>query len=81
MSTRRDSNSYLVSCLRFSVPIESWFSGEGTDMKKLRFNLEKMVGFFNRVKSGDVVKDLCRRHGFSDPTFYNWRSRDDVPRF
>jgi putative transposase len=22
-----------------------------------------------------VVKDLCRKHGFSDATFYNWRSR------
>ena len=21
------------------------------------------------------VRDLCRKHGFSDATFYNWRSR------
>jgi putative transposase len=21
------------------------------------------------------VKDLCRKHGFSDATFYKWRSR------
>lgn len=21
------------------------------------------------------VKELCRKHGFSDATFYNWRSR------
>jgi len=21
------------------------------------------------------VKDLCRKHGFSDAAFYNWRSR------
>jgi putative transposase len=44
-------------------------------MKKSRFSEEQIVGFLKQVESGVVVKDLCRKHGFSDATFYNWRSR------
>ena len=44
-------------------------------MKKSRFTEEQIVGFLKQVESGVVVKDLCRKHGFSDATFYNWRSR------
>ncbi len=44
-------------------------------MKKSRFTEEQIVGFLKQVEGGVVVKDLCRKHGFSDATFYNWRSR------
>jgi putative transposase len=27
------------------------------------------------VEGGVPVKELCRKHGFSDATFYSWRSK------
>ena len=44
-------------------------------MKKSRFTDEQIFGFLKQVEGGVPVKDLCRKHGFSDPTFYEWRSR------
>jgi transposase-like protein len=44
-------------------------------MKKSRFTDEQIIGFRKQVEGGLPVKDLCRRHGFSDATFYKWRSR------
>ena len=43
-------------------------------MKK-RFTDEQIIGFLKQVEIGVPVKELCRKHGFSDATFYNWRSR------
>lgn len=50
-------------------------------MKK-RFTEEQIIGFLREVDSGIAVKDLCRRHGFSEASYYLWRSKFsgmDVP--
>jgi len=44
------------------------------DVKK-RFTEEQIVGFLKEADSGVAVKDLCRRHGFSDASYYLWRSK------
>ncbi len=44
-------------------------------MKKLSFTDEQIIGFLRQVEGGVPVKDLCRKHGLSDATFYKWRSR------
>jgi putative transposase len=44
-------------------------------MKTSRFTDEQIIGFLKQAESGVVVKDLCRKHGFSDATFYKWRGR------
>jgi putative transposase len=44
-------------------------------MKKSRFTDEQIIGFLKQVEGGVPVKDLCRKNGFSDATFYKWRSR------
>jgi putative transposase len=43
-------------------------------MKK-RFSEEQIIGFLNEADAGVPVKDLCRKHGFSDAAFYGWRTR------
>lgn len=43
-------------------------------MKK-RFTEEQIIGFLKEADAGVPVKDLCRRHGFSDASFYTWRTK------
>jgi putative transposase len=43
-------------------------------MKK-RFTEEQIVGFLREAERGVAVKDLCRRHGFSEASYYLWRSK------
>ena len=43
-------------------------------MKK-RFTDEQIIGFLREAEAGVAVKDLCRRHGFSEASYYLWRSK------
>lgn len=43
-------------------------------MKK-RFTEAQNIGFLKEAEAGVPVKELCRRHGFSDASFYTWRSK------
>jgi putative transposase len=43
-------------------------------MKK-RYTEEQIIGFLREAESGIPVKELCRKHGFSDGSFYTWRSK------
>lgn len=50
-------------------------------MKK-RFSEEQIIGFLKEAEAGVAVKELARKHGFSDASFYLWRSKFggmDVP--
>jgi len=44
------------------------------DVKK-RFSEEQIIGFLREVEAGMPVKDLCRKHGFSEASYYLWRSK------
>jgi putative transposase len=44
------------------------------DVKK-RFSEEQIIGFLREADKGIPVKELCRKHGFSDASFYLWRSK------
>ena len=43
-------------------------------MKK-RYTEEQIIGFLREVEAGVAVKDLCRRHGFSEASYYLWKSK------
>ncbi len=43
-------------------------------MKK-RFTEEQIIGFLAEAEAGLPVKELCRRHGFSEASYYLWRSK------
>ena len=43
-------------------------------MKK-RFSEAQIIGFLKEAEQGVPVKELCRKHGFSDASFYLWRSK------
>ena len=43
-------------------------------MKK-RFTEEQIIGFLKEVDAGIPVKELCRKHGFSEGSYYLWRSK------
>jgi putative transposase len=44
-------------------------------MKKSRYSEEHIIGVLKEHQAGIPVSELCRKHGISDATFYNWRSR------
>ena len=43
-------------------------------MKK-RFSEEQIIGFLREGDRGIPVKELCRKHGFSEASYYLWRSK------
>ncbi|SFN67039.1 putative transposase [Formivibrio citricus] len=43
-------------------------------MKK-RYTEEQIIGFLREADAGIPVKELCRRHGFSEASDYLWRNK------
>ena len=45
-------------------------------MKAKRFSEEQqIIGVLKEAEAGAKTKDLCRRHGISEATFYNWKAK------
>ena len=44
-------------------------------MKKSRYTEEQIIGILKQHESGVKTADLCREHGISEATFYNWKAK------
>lgn len=44
-------------------------------MKTGKFTVEQIIKILKENEAGVKVTELCRKYGFSDATFYNWRSK------
>ncbi len=44
-------------------------------MKRGRFTETQIVTILKEADAGGRVKDICRQHGISDATYYNWKSK------
>ena len=44
-------------------------------MKGKRFSEEQIIAVLKESEAGAKTKELCRRHGISEPTFYNWKAK------
>lgn len=44
-------------------------------MKKKRFSEEQIIGFLREADAGLAVKELCRKHGFSEASYYGWKAK------
>ena len=44
-------------------------------MRKSRFKEEQIVSILKQIEGGRLVKEVCREHGISETTYYNWKSK------
>jgi putative transposase len=44
-------------------------------MKRSKFSPQKIVKILNDFNNGKTANDLCREHGISQGTLYNWRKK------
>ena len=44
-------------------------------MKRKNFTEAQIVSILQMQETGKSVRDICREHGISDATFYNWKAK------
>ena len=44
-------------------------------MKRKRFSEEQIIGVLKEAEAGLPVKELVRKYGVSEQTFYRWKSK------
>ena len=44
-------------------------------MKNSRFTEVQIIKILSEQQQGKTVNEICREHGISQPTFYNWKSK------
>ena len=44
-------------------------------MKKSRFTEEQIIGIIKQQESGVPTGEVCRQHGMSQATFYQWKAK------
>ena len=44
-------------------------------MKRIRFTEEQIIAVLREHEAGAKATDLCRKHGMSEATLYNWKAK------
>lgn len=44
-------------------------------MKRKRYTEEQIIAILKEAEAGIPVKELCRKYGMSDGSFYTWRAK------
>ena len=44
-------------------------------MKNSKFSESQIVSILKEAECGIKIDDLCRKHGISSATYYNWKSK------
>ena len=44
-------------------------------MKRSRFTEEQIIAILREQEAGAATAELCRRHGISQASFYNWKAK------
>lgn len=44
-------------------------------MKRSRFAETQVIGILKEAEAGVQVKEVCRKHGISEATYYKWKSK------
>jgi putative transposase len=44
-------------------------------MKKARFTESQIISILSKQEKGISVADICRKHGISNATFFNWKGK------
>jgi putative transposase len=44
-------------------------------MKRSQYTESQIVGILKEADSGVAVKEICRKYGISDATYYKWKSK------
>jgi putative transposase len=44
-------------------------------MKRKRLSEEQIIGVLKEAEAGAKPAELCRRHGISEATYYNWKAK------
>ena len=55
--------------------MESGPNGRTEEMKRKRLTEEQIIGVLKEAEAGAKTADLARRHGVSEATIYNWKSK------
>jgi putative transposase len=44
-------------------------------MRKSKYTESQIIGILKQQEAGKSVGDLCREHGISQPTLYQWKTK------